>query len=317
MPWEIDYVLLTFSQLKKSKYHLSKDINITIDSVLNLSSYIINWEESKLPKEFFIQKYNSLSLLLKDYNHNKKIYQEDKLYGHLELQRECIGDFDYYMSICPDMYFSEHLLYYMIESAKNIKGDNFVITPQTHKLWDGSWDVITDPDYLETPYKDWDKIDIFDLRNKLKTKNTEISLQPIMNNKWAGWFDLYSKSFYEDLVPIHQDWCGYGPWDWYGMMLMDIARNYGLDFQQFLLKGQTIFEYSVGPLKETNGFSQYYRDMLVLKDTPNQREIFESKMQQHLDRGIEMLKEKNIINNNIRVPGILNSQLNNLDNLKI
>ena len=100
------------------------------------------------------------------------------------------------------------------------------------------------------------------------------------------------------------------------MMLMDIAKNYGLDFQQFLLKGQTIFEYSVGPLKETNGFSQYYRDMLVLKDTPNQRKIFESNMQQHLDRGIEMLKQKNVINNNIRIPGILHNQLNNLDNLK-
>ena len=33
MPWEIDYGLLTFSQLKKSKYYLSNDINITIDSV--------------------------------------------------------------------------------------------------------------------------------------------------------------------------------------------------------------------------------------------------------------------------------------------
>ena len=47
MPWEIDYALLTFSQLKKSKYYLTDDVEITIDSVLNLSSYLINWEESK------------------------------------------------------------------------------------------------------------------------------------------------------------------------------------------------------------------------------------------------------------------------------
>ena len=75
MSWEIDYALLSFSQLKKSKYYLPDNIDITIDSVLNLSSYNINWNTSKLPKEYFIQKYNSLSLLLKDYNHNKKIYQ--------------------------------------------------------------------------------------------------------------------------------------------------------------------------------------------------------------------------------------------------
>ena len=55
MPWEIDYALLSFTQLKKSKYYISDNINITIDSVLNLSSYTINWNQSKLPKEFFIE----------------------------------------------------------------------------------------------------------------------------------------------------------------------------------------------------------------------------------------------------------------------
>ena len=39
MPWEIDYALLTFTQLKKSKYYLPDDVNVVIDSVLNLSSY--------------------------------------------------------------------------------------------------------------------------------------------------------------------------------------------------------------------------------------------------------------------------------------
>ena len=33
MPWEIDYALLTFTQLKKSKYFLEDDVNITIYSV--------------------------------------------------------------------------------------------------------------------------------------------------------------------------------------------------------------------------------------------------------------------------------------------
>jgi hypothetical protein len=50
MPWDIDYALLMAIQLKKSKYFLPKDINITIDLELNLTSYLYNWEESK----FFI-----------------------------------------------------------------------------------------------------------------------------------------------------------------------------------------------------------------------------------------------------------------------
>jgi hypothetical protein len=31
MPWDIDYALLMAIQLKKSKYHLPSDVNITLD----------------------------------------------------------------------------------------------------------------------------------------------------------------------------------------------------------------------------------------------------------------------------------------------
>ena len=190
MPWEIDYALLTFTQLKKSKYHLPNNVNITVDSVLNLSSYLINWEESKLPKEYFIEKYNQLSNLLIDYTHNSKIYQEDKLYGHLDLQREYISsETDYYINICPDMYFSEYLLYYLIEGLSNIKDKYFVLSPQHRKLSDASWDITTDPEYLNIPYSEYNNIDIFDLRDKNKN-NEEISITSEENGKNAGWFDV-------------------------------------------------------------------------------------------------------------------------------
>ena len=296
MPWEIDYALLTFTQLKKSKYYLSKDINITIDSVLNLSSYIIDWEKSQLSKDFFLKKYDTLSLLLKDYNHNKKVYKGDSLYGHLDNHRESIGkEFDYYIAIAPDMYFSEHLLYYLCESIKNIEDKYFVLTPQISKLWDTSWDEITNPQYLNIDYNKWDEVDVFDIRYDLKNNPLDIKLSKTRASKWAGWFDLYSKSFFEDLTPIHSEWKGYGPWDYYSMLLSSYVSRNGVNFNQYLLNGQTIFEYSVGPLKETKGFSQYYKDMLVLKDTPNQREQFESKMDEYLSKGIQMLKQKNIL----------------------
>jgi hypothetical protein len=51
--------LLSYIQFKKSKYYLDNDIEITIDTHLNLSSYLIDWDNSKLPKEFFIKKYNA------------------------------------------------------------------------------------------------------------------------------------------------------------------------------------------------------------------------------------------------------------------
>ena len=295
MPWEIDYALLSFIQLKKSKYYLPSDVNVEIDSALNLSSYIIDWDKSKLPKEYFIEKYKNISKLLIDYKHNTKIFKGEELYGHLELQRDCVEKhIEYYINICPDMYFSEHLLSYLVEGAKQIKNKYFIITPQIHKLWDGTWDEITDPEYKKVNYDDWNKVDVFTIRNNLKNSEKEISLQPIQRSKWAGWFDLYNKAFYEELCPIHNDWKGYGPHDWYSLLITEYVKNQGVDFQQYLLEGQTIFEYSVGPLIDWN---EYYKKggLLKIKDIPNQRQIFESNMQQYLNTGVEILKQKNII----------------------
>lgn len=295
MPWDIDYSMLSFIQLKKSKYHLPQGVNIQIETVLNLSSYIINWDESKISKEFFIEKYNNISKLLINYDHIKKIYDGNNIYGHLDFQKEVISSHvDYYIGTCPDMYFSEYLLTYIIEGAKQIKNKYFILTPQISKLWDNTWDEITNPQYVNINYNNWNDVDIFDIRYNTKQNNQNVELSTLNNNKWAGWFDLYNKAFYEELCTLQEEWSGYGPWDWYGMILTEYAKKQGVDFQQYLLKGETIFEYPVGPLKNS-GFSKYYKDMLILNDIPNQREQFESKMQEYLQKGIQQLKEKNII----------------------
>jgi len=269
MPWEIDYALLTFTQLKKSKYHLPDNVNITIDSALNLSSYLIDWNESKLPKEFFIEKYNQLLPLLKDYNHNSKIYDGDELYGHLDLQRDSMSpEVDYYMGICPDIYFNEHVLAYLVKSLEHIEDEYFILTPQIPRMWDSTWDILTNEKYLNHPNELWDSIDIFDIANDEHPLPT---LTHLGNNmKWAGWFDIYSKSFFEKLVPIQPEWHGYGAWDFYGLNVVDIFKHLGGKVKQYILNNQVIFEYCVGPLKteDINGFSNYYKKFL--KIIPNQ-----------------------------------------------
>ena len=298
MPWEIDNALLTFTQLKKSFYHIPEDANVTVESVLNLSSKFIDWDKSQLPKEFFIDKYNDISLLLNDYTHIKRIYDGNEIYGYLNLQRECLSkETDYYIGVCPDFYFSEHLLALLIESTRVVKNKYFVITPQIYKKWDYTWDEITDPNYLNVPYENWDKYDIFEIRNQLKINNQEVSLITANNSKWAWWFDLYNKDFYEELCPVHSEWNGYGPWDWYSMMLSEKAKQLGVDFQQFILRGQTILDIDAGPFKNM-GFISYYKKYLKLipdDAPPAQRKKFENNMIKYLDKGFQMIKDKKII----------------------
>lgn len=290
MPWQIDYALLSYTQLRKSIYHLSKDVEVTIDTHLNLSNYIIDWDESKLPKDFFIDKFNSLASLLKDYKVNSFIYEGDKNYGLLDMQRMAYGEeFDYYIPLCPDIEFDETTLSYLIESARIVKNKYFIITPQVYKKWDSSWDDLTDINFVDLPYRNWDaEIDIFKLRNQIQNAESEIYLQEAKNHKWAIWFDIYSKSFYEELCPIHEDWIGYGPWDWYSMMLSEYVKKLGVDIQAYILRGKTILDYTE--------YTSYYKDMISVKvNAPEQRAIFESKMSEYINKGLQMLKEKNII----------------------
>ena len=295
MPWELDYALLSFTQLKKSKYYLDDKDKIYIDVTLNLSSYIINWEESKIPKEFFINKFKSLQPLLKDYICRFKIYDKNELYGGLNTQIEATEDhIDYYIVLNPDMYFSENLLSILIEGSKSVSNKYFTITPQIPKLWDNTWDTISHPNWNGIPHKDWDKLDTYDIRYFMKNITDGIRLTPIDTHKWASWMDLYNKNTWIDFWMHHKDWVGYGPCDWYTMILTQYAKNNGVDFQQYILENQLTCEYEIGPLKDKN-FSKYYKDMLVLNNIPNQREQFETKMQEYLNEGIQYLKNKNII----------------------
>jgi hypothetical protein len=298
MPWDIDYALLMAIQLKKSHYYLPSDINITIDLELNLTSYLYNWEESKIPKDYFIDKFNTLLLLLSDYKVNTFIYEGDKKYGHLDQQKKIISpETDYYIGVCPDTYFSEYTLTYMIEAAKQITNKYFVITPQISKAGDEDWDRIVNPKYLDIPYSDYLKVDVFNIRFDNKNNNQEVGLKAIPKSKFAGWCDLYNKAFYEELCSVQEEWTGYGPWDYYSIMVSDFVKTQGVDYQQYLLQGETIWMYPSGPLLENraNGFTQYYRDRLKTNDVPNQRQEFESKLPEYIKKGINQLKEKNIL----------------------
>ena len=298
MPWDIDYALLMAIQLKKSHYYLPSDVNITIDLELNLTSYLYNWEESKIPKDYFIDNFNTLLLLLKDYKINSFIYEGNKKYGHLDHQKKIISpETDYYIGVCPDTYFSEYTLTYMIEAAKQITNKYFVITPQISKAGDEDWDRIVNPKYLNIPYSDYLKVDVFNIRFDNKSNNQEVGLKAIPKSKFAGWCDLYNKAFYEELCPVQEEWTGYGPWDYYSIMMSDFAKSQGVDYQQYLLQGETIWMYPSGPLLENgaNGFTKYYKDRLKTKDIPNQRVEFESNLPNYISKGVQKLKEKNIL----------------------
>jgi len=289
MPWEIDLALLTYDRIAKSLPYIND--NIILESCLNLSSYIINWGESKLPKEFFIEKYKDLEkILVGRLIHNSKIYNGDQLYGHLNLEKEAYDEnVDGYINICPDIWFSEQALYYIIEASKQIPNKYFIITPQIAKLWDNTWDSLVNPIYHSVPYSQYTEQDIFNIAYNQATSTQEIALRPIQHSKYAGWFDLYSKSFYNDIAPVGDDWSGYGGWDLYSMTVADICKGRGLDYQQYILEGQTIYEHG------KVDYTSFYKSHIVLNNIPSQKDIFRENTGRYIQERINYLLNNKII----------------------
>ena len=93
---------------------------------------------------------------------------------------------------------------------------------------------------------------------------------------------------------IERKWKVYGPHDWYSLMVSEFCKTRGVNFQQYVMRGQTIFEYPIGPLKN-EGYTKIYKDLLHINDVPNQREIFEANMKMYIDRGLKTLQEKGIL----------------------
>jgi hypothetical protein len=296
MPWEVDDAILSFDKFAQAQYYLDEGDNVYFDTCLNLSSYLIDWDNSKLPKEFFVDKYKHACAALHKYKTKHVIYDGDELYGHLDLQKNAVEPhIDYYISACPDTYFHSHLVCYMIAFAKTITNRYFLITPEISQLWDDSWDILVNENRKHITYATWEDQDINDVIYTMDNKTTTPYIEKIDQYKWAGWFDLYSKSFYEQLVPFSKDWKGYGPWDLFGMNACNIARQYHkTDIQQYVLRNQLIFDRKIGSYKNSIN-PNVYKKYLSLKQIPNQRVEFEKNLSSYIKTWYKHSVENNIL----------------------
>jgi hypothetical protein len=296
MPWELDFAELTFEKLSCARKYLNPEDTIYIQSTLNLSEYIFNWKDSSIPKSFFIEKYNNLLNYLEEYKVISNIYDKNELYGHLDLQRESLQqNIDYYISICPDMYFHNHLLFYLIESAKKINDKYFIITSETTQLWDYTWDEMVNKNFRNISYKEWNKQSPSELVHFIENNNDDHSLEKMSQFKYAGWFDLYNKNFYEKFIPVMDEWHGYGPWDFFGMNIASFAKTkYNTNIEQYILRNQIIFERNMGVF-ENKLNSNLYKKYLKLNDIPNQRKNFESKFQEYFIKWHDYAIKNNVL----------------------
>jgi hypothetical protein len=235
-------------------YLIEDPRNIVWTIVMNME--IIDWDNSKIPESYFVDKLKYLNHVVgKYYTADFKV--DNSIKGAADLKRTTVHtNQDYVIFLDSDLFFSYVTLPHIINASKFVEQGKFIISPQIIKYWDDSWDVIVHDKFLKEPHNHRDNFDLHSL-NELVTNN-EYSLKSNFNIKFgAGWFNLLSDQLIK-AVPIPEELGSYGPDDTYyaycGMRLK---------VPQYILEGVVVSEIGNSFLENKD----YLKKQLVSKIT--------------------------------------------------
>lgn len=252
LPQEIDWFEWQSKQLKQGSYYLSSEDTILIDVTLNLN--LVKWEDSHLPKEFFINKFKQIEQLWDWAETNFAVDVENKCLGCDDKRREAIRttNCDNILYLDSDLIFTPELLYYVVESAKNIPSEYYIVSPEIYKLWDNTWDVLVNKKYVgELPsMESYYGKDPFRIA---ECASDSIDLRPVKGFKFGGgWFNLISSKLLK-LTDMPDSFGPYGIDDLYVMICCDMLHQKGYDVKQYVLEGAVVienFKYRCNPYKD-------------------------------------------------------------------
>ncbi len=247
LPQEIDDLERTLIQLKNSSKYLT-NTDIIFDISINVSEYLTDWSSSYIPKQFFIDKFNDIVKYV-DWSSPKSkfnIVDDESIMGCVSQRRVSWlthQDVDNILWLDVDLIFDERTLFYILHTATQIENELYVITPQTVKLWDHTWDCLVNDMFKDKPYG-YEKTgcDPFIDSGIKDTPSVNLMLshtagQPVM--KFAGgWFTLISKKLL-DLVKVPKSFGHYGLEDTF---IMWATHSKIPSAEQFILKNVVVCE---------------------------------------------------------------------------
>ena len=150
MPYEIDWFEWQAKQLKIGSCYIED--KVIIDVTLNLN--LVNWDNSQISKQYFIDKFNQINQYFDWCETIFEINDNNTCLGIDDKRRTSIRNYtpDNFIYLDCDLIFKPETLALLINGAKQIKDDYYIISPQTPKLWDWTWDVLVNNTYLNEQY---------------------------------------------------------------------------------------------------------------------------------------------------------------------
>ena len=248
LPHEIDNLHLTLYNLRRNAAHISTDVTYGLDITLCLSDEMTNWESSKLPKQYFIDKFEQITSTVCNWATPESITIEygTEILGCVSQRRhslQFLDKYDFTLWMDTDLFFNDKFLSYLGASVKAIQANGieyFIVTPQVTRQWDPTWDVLVNEKLLSRPFNDNLTADVF----SLGLVDTTVAVTPINTFKAAGgWGTAISNSLLK-LTGIPESFGHYGVEDTYVLSCAMQLRNESptIKPQQFILDGLLVCE---------------------------------------------------------------------------
>ena len=240
LPHEIDQLERILIDLKHNANQLNENDEILVDVVLNTN--LVYWQTSQIRKAFFIDKFNQLEELTKTWAKTKfEVNEDDSIQGCVSHRRKAFKETeaDALLILDTDIFFSNNLLYYIINAVNVLKKDQpyFILTPQTTPMWDNSWNVIVNDQYKNDGIH-------FTKRDPYKHNKSlgNVTMSSIDGFKFGGgWATVISVPLAKKIA-IPESLGHYGLEDTYIMYCSEMMKQKGIDVNQYILENEIIIE---------------------------------------------------------------------------
>lgn len=251
LPQEIDQLEQILIRLKYNSNYLTNKKKILVDVVLNCN--LVDWNNSILPKSFFINKFNQLEHLTKTWADTRfEVNEDGSIQGCVSHRRKAINETesDALLILDTDIFFNNTLLFYIENAVELLKENNpyYILTPQTTPMWDDSWDPIVNDNFKNDGIH-------FQSRDPYKFAQSlgDVNVKPINEFKFGGGWATVISTPLAKKIGVPESLGHYGLEDTYIMICSQIMRQKGINVTQYILENEIIVEdhlFRPNPYKE-------------------------------------------------------------------
>ena len=261
LPQEIDWFEWQSKQLKQGSYYLESNDKILVDVTLNLN--LTKWEESKLPKEYFIEKFYNIKKLYNWADTNFIADGNNICLGCNDKRRNSINESisDNIVYLDADLIFSPYTLKYLIDSAKAIEDEYYIISPQIPKMWDNTWDSLVNKEFINLPpsHETYNSFDAY----KVSSLSNDFSLKHHNGFKMGGgWFNLISTNLLK-YIKIPESLDPYGLDDTFIIECSKLMKYFKYNINQYVIENLIVTE----NLKYRDNLYEKYLKTIDMKDS--------------------------------------------------